>query len=123
MSADIVRVFMNSAKKNSARIAATSTRCGTADQFALGLDDVEGRAPNSAVIAITKTMKGTKPRRIKCSARLPPPWLVTCRGDIEPVISATVTMSCLARPRRIIWALAGAKERSGYFETRGPPRA
>ena len=59
MTALIVIVFMNSARKNSAKRMRGVLGVEPADQLLLGLDEVERRRFSSAVAAIRKMTNGT----------------------------------------------------------------
>ena len=90
--ADMVIVFMNSARKNRAkRIEEYSVWKPPTSSDSASARSKGGRV-SSAVMAIRKRKKGTKPSRIRFQSQNCVAWDSTmARVDSDPVMSTTVT--------------------------------
>ena len=118
MIADIVIVFMNSARKKRAkRIELYSVWYPPTSSDSASTVSNGGRL-TSAVIATRKTAKGTMPRRITFQCQIPCAWASTI--PVVESVPATRTTVAIASPSaasyEIIWALARTELMSGYLE-------
>src|SRR5580700_9498982 len=105
-TADMVMVFMNSARKNRPkRMDEYSVWKPPTSSVSASVRSKGGRV-SSAVMAIMKKMKGRKPSRIRFQFQKPFDWDATmARVDSEPVTSTTITVVMpSAASYEITWA-------------------
>src|SRR5580704_7152585 len=121
--ADIVMVFMNSArKKRPKRMDEYSVWNPPTSSVSASVRSKGGRV-SSAVMAIMKKMKGKKPSRIRFQFQNPLDWEATmARVDSEPVTRTTMTVVMpSAASYEITCAEARTDPSSGYFEPDDQP--
>src|SRR5580700_915630 len=117
-TADMVTVFMNSARKNRAkRMDEYSVLKPPTSSLSASTRSKGGRL-SSAVIEMRNRKKGTNPSRITFQSQKPWAWLPTMvRVDSERAVRTTATtLSPSAASYEIIWADARTEPSSGYLE-------